>query len=255
MPYYLISEIIAPVFEMLAIATLLVGGITGVVDWPVVALAVALISFVNSVFSAGALFMADLESQAYRFRGVLQMLLLMPLELVLSPDHVVGADQGHVAVPAGRQGVAQVRAERPRGASVSALRSTRTKEEVLLLLVSLGAAGVVVTSLVRDAPSAPEEWALVWVAASLSLVALFAFWFAGAARRSLEDALRREQDLMKRVLAAVPEGMLVVGDGRVLAVNRRLRDLVGYERDELVGATAPFAFWPPEHRHEIEHCT
>ena len=83
MPYYLISEIIAPVFEVLAIVTLVVGGITGVVDWPVVVLAVALISFVNSIFSAGALFMADLESQAYRLQGVVRMLLLMPLELLL----------------------------------------------------------------------------------------------------------------------------------------------------------------------------
>ncbi len=44
----------------------------------------------------------------------------------------------------------------------------------------------------------------------------------------------------------------MVDAGRVVSVNRRLCDLLGLERPELVGTTAPFPFWPPEHRHELE---
>lgn len=83
MPYYLLSEIVAPVFEVLAVATLAVGAAAGLVDWNVFLLVLLLISLVNSVLSAGALLMADLESPAYRLAGVVRLLALMPLELLV----------------------------------------------------------------------------------------------------------------------------------------------------------------------------
>jgi cellulose synthase/poly-beta-1,6-N-acetylglucosamine synthase-like glycosyltransferase len=83
MPYYLLSEIVAPFFEVLAIATLVAGAVAGLMDWSVFALVLLLMSLLNSTLSTGALFMADLESPAYRLRGVLKLLALMPFELLV----------------------------------------------------------------------------------------------------------------------------------------------------------------------------
>ncbi|HEU5264634.1 MAG TPA: glycosyltransferase family 2 protein, partial [Gaiellaceae bacterium] len=58
MPFYLASEIVAPAFELLAVATLAVGAALGLVDWWVFAAVVLLISLVNSCLSAASLLMA-----------------------------------------------------------------------------------------------------------------------------------------------------------------------------------------------------
>jgi cellulose synthase/poly-beta-1,6-N-acetylglucosamine synthase-like glycosyltransferase len=81
MPFYLLSEIVAPVFELLAVATLLGGAMAGLVNWWHFALGTLLIAFVNSVFSTGALAMTDHHQRVYRGRGILKLLMLMPLEL------------------------------------------------------------------------------------------------------------------------------------------------------------------------------
>ena len=100
MPFYLLSEIVAPLFEILAIATLLAGAVAGLVDWQLFAIVTLLVSLANSVFSAGALVMVDQQERVYRPRGLLRLLALMPVELlVYRADHGVGADQGHLAVP------------------------------------------------------------------------------------------------------------------------------------------------------------
>ena len=83
MPFYFLSEIVAPVFELLAVATLVGGAITGLVDWRLAALVTLLISVVNSVFSTGALLMVDQQERVYRMRGILRLLALMPLEMLV----------------------------------------------------------------------------------------------------------------------------------------------------------------------------
>jgi poly-beta-1,6-N-acetyl-D-glucosamine synthase len=81
MPFYLLSEIVAPVFELVAVATLLGGAIAGLVDWRLFALVTLLITVVNSVFSTGALAMTDHHQRVYQGRGIVKLLALMPLEL------------------------------------------------------------------------------------------------------------------------------------------------------------------------------
>ena len=83
MPFYLLSEIVAPVFELMAIATLLVGAAAGLVDWWHLAFVSLAITLVNSLFNAGALLMADLQAPVYRKRGIVRLFALMPLELVV----------------------------------------------------------------------------------------------------------------------------------------------------------------------------
>jgi PAS domain S-box-containing protein len=124
----------------------------------------------------------------------------------------------------------------------------RTKEEAVLVAVAGGAAAVAVTWILRSQPTSILAWTMTATALGLALSAAFAFWFAGAVRR----LLAHETDALRNVVSALPDGLLVVENGRVLSVNRRLCDLLGYERDELVGAEEPFPFWPPECRHEHE---
>ena len=115
------------------------------------------------------------------------------------------------------------------------------------------AAAVVAVLSVRDA--APAEvglWIATATALALALAALFALWLAGHARRVVDETLFGEWDAARTLLSAIPDGLLVVDEGRVRSVNRRLCELVGFEREELLGTTAPLPFWPPEHHHEIE---
>jgi cellulose synthase/poly-beta-1,6-N-acetylglucosamine synthase-like glycosyltransferase len=83
MPFYLVSEIVAPAFELLAIATLAVGAALGLVDWSLFALVFLLISLVNSCLSVASLLMAERQSHVYRPTGLVRLLALMPVELVL----------------------------------------------------------------------------------------------------------------------------------------------------------------------------
>ena len=130
--------------------------------------------------------------------------------------------------------------------------TVRTKEEALLLGVAASAAVVAVVS-VRDAePPRIGLWVATATALGLALAALFALWLAGHARRVVDETLFGEWDAARALLSAVPDGLLVLDEGQVRSVNRRLCELLGFEREELLGMTAPLPFWPPEHRHEIE---
>jgi biofilm PGA synthesis N-glycosyltransferase PgaC len=81
MPFYLLSEIVAPVFELAAVVTLCAGAAAGVVDWRLCAAVTLLITVLNSVFSTAALLMVDQHGPVYRRRGLARLLVLMPLEL------------------------------------------------------------------------------------------------------------------------------------------------------------------------------
>ena len=83
MPFYLVSEIVAPVFELLAITLLVVGTVSGHVEWWQFAGVTLAITLVNSVFNAGALLMVDLQARVYNKRALARLFVLMPLELVV----------------------------------------------------------------------------------------------------------------------------------------------------------------------------
>jgi len=57
---------------------------------------------------------------------------------------------------------------------------------------------------------------------------------------------------VRSLLAAFPEAVLVVQNGAIVAVNRRLCTLLDADRETLVGTSFPFRYWPPEYRHEHE---
>lgn len=132
------------------------------------------------------------------------------------------------------------------------LRATRTKEDVLFLGIAVAGAAVAFVSLRDAAPVEMELWLSTATALGLALAALFALWLGGQARRVLDETLFGEWDAARSLLSAIPDGLLVLDGGRVSSVNRRLCELLGFEREELLGASAPLPFWPPEHRHELE---
>ncbi len=130
--------------------------------------------------------------------------------------------------------------------------SRRPKEEYLLLVVAAAAAATAAVPAVDEIPARPAMWAATAVALALAFATVFAFWFAGAVRASSWREEARENDAVRSVLAAIPDGLLVVDDDRIVTANRALGELLGHDAADLAGARAPFPFWPPEHRHEIE---
>ena len=128
----------------------------------------------------------------------------------------------------------------------------RGVEDLLLLLVAMAAAGVAVLAVLEAAPSDLVLWVATASALALALTATFVLLLGGVARRAADDAVDGEWDTARALLSALPDGLLVVAGGRIRSVNRGLCDQLGFDRGALLGAEAPFPFWPPEHRHEID---
>jgi len=83
MPFYLLSEILAPLFEVATVATIVAGAAAGLIDWRLCAWATLLITFANGVFSAAAVLAVEIQSRTYRSSASARLLLLGPLELFL----------------------------------------------------------------------------------------------------------------------------------------------------------------------------
>lgn len=58
--------------------------------------------------------------------------------------------------------------------------------------------------------------------------------------------LRAERDHARSILEAVSAGYVVSIGGRIIDVNDAFCAMIGFARDELVGAEMPWPFWPPE---------
>jgi poly-beta-1,6-N-acetyl-D-glucosamine synthase len=90
-PFYLLTEVLAPVFEVLGIVSFAVAVALGLFDVSVFVLMVCAIAFVNAALTACAIFLDDLQSRTYRRRDLVRMLLLAPLDLVLYRPIIVWA--------------------------------------------------------------------------------------------------------------------------------------------------------------------
>lgn len=130
-------------------------------------------------------------------------------------------------------------------------RVARAKDHALLLAISVSGVVLAVLSLHEAAPSDLEVRMATATALTLGLAAAFALWLRARCRVAAER-LHGEWDAARTLLAAIPDGLFVIHDGDIRSVNRPLCELVGFDEDELLGATVPYPFWPPEHRHEIE---
>ncbi|THF64293.1 PAS domain S-box protein [Pseudothauera rhizosphaerae] len=66
-------------------------------------------------------------------------------------------------------------------------------------------------------------------------------------RKAAEDALRAESAFRKAMEESVLTGLRAIDlSGRIIYVNSAFCRMVGFSQDELVGAEAPFPYWPTE---------
>ena len=252
-PFYLLSEIVAPLFEVLAVVTLVAGATTGLVDWWEFAVLTLAITFGNSALTTGALLMQDLEGRTYRLSRVMRFFALMPLELlVYRPIMALGAGQGHVAVPPRGQG---------HGTSSSAT-SGRARRERAARGADEGGAPAPRSSRggrrrrgrLRPGGGSAIRSGSGWRPRRRSALALTAPVRLLVRRRGPQAPSRSRSTASgtppARSSPRSPTASCSSRDGEICSVNRSLCELLGFERDELLGTRAPFPFWPPEHRHE-----
>jgi biofilm PGA synthesis N-glycosyltransferase PgaC len=82
-PFYLLTEVLAPLFELLGIVALVGAIALGLFQPLTFAAMVAAIAFVNAALTASAIFFEDMQSRSYRKRDLLVLLLYTPLDFVV----------------------------------------------------------------------------------------------------------------------------------------------------------------------------
>jgi cellulose synthase/poly-beta-1,6-N-acetylglucosamine synthase-like glycosyltransferase len=90
-PFYLITEVLAPAFELLAIVLFPIAVALGVFDPVVFGVMVAAIAFMNAALTASAIYLEDLQGRNYRTRDLVRLLVLAPFDLVLYRPVIVWA--------------------------------------------------------------------------------------------------------------------------------------------------------------------
>jgi cellulose synthase/poly-beta-1,6-N-acetylglucosamine synthase-like glycosyltransferase len=83
LPFYLVTEVIAPVFEVLAVISLPLAFVFGVFDLSGFLVLVGAVACLTGALTAWAILLDDLHSRMYRLRDLAWLLLLAPLDLVL----------------------------------------------------------------------------------------------------------------------------------------------------------------------------
>jgi diguanylate cyclase (GGDEF)-like protein/PAS domain S-box-containing protein len=100
----------------------------------------------------------------------------------------------------------------------------------LVLASGLALAGLVLLALAQSASRTRHALALV-------------------AAREREGEARREagraREHAQTIIAAMAEGYALTADDRLIDVNDALCEMTGFSREELIGAPAPYPFWPP----------
>lgn len=82
-PFYLLTEVLAPAFELLGLVALFGAIALGVFQPMTFAVVVAAIAFTNAALTASAIYFEDMQSRSYRKRDLLVLLLLTPLDFFL----------------------------------------------------------------------------------------------------------------------------------------------------------------------------
>jgi poly-beta-1,6-N-acetyl-D-glucosamine synthase len=90
-PFYWMSEILAPVFELLSLATLVAGSALGLVDWSLFLTVLLFVAFLNGALTAAAVLMDDVQSRTYRLGSLAWLLALAPLDLFIYRPLIVWA--------------------------------------------------------------------------------------------------------------------------------------------------------------------
>jgi len=82
-PFYLLTEVLAPAFELLGLVALGGAIALGLFQPVTFAVMVAAIAFVNAALTASAIYFEDMQSRSYRKRDLAVLLLYTPLDFVV----------------------------------------------------------------------------------------------------------------------------------------------------------------------------
>jgi poly-beta-1,6-N-acetyl-D-glucosamine synthase len=83
MPYYVLGEVLAPIFQVLALLLIPVAIVGGLMAWGDFARIILTVALACGAFTAGAIFMQDRHLRSFRARDLTYMLLLAPCDLFL----------------------------------------------------------------------------------------------------------------------------------------------------------------------------
>jgi hypothetical protein len=81
-PFFLLSEALAPVFEVIGTMTVVLAVALGVFDWQECAAFLGLITFANALLATAGIWLEDASSRDYRVRDIVRLVALGPLELL-----------------------------------------------------------------------------------------------------------------------------------------------------------------------------
>ncbi len=81
-PFYLLTEVLSPAIELLALASLAAAVFLGIFDLEVFLVVVAAMAFVNAALTAGAILLDDLQSRLYRVRDLARLLFWAPFDML-----------------------------------------------------------------------------------------------------------------------------------------------------------------------------
>jgi len=105
MPFYLITEVLAPLFELMTVITLVLAVLFRVFDFTQFLLFLAAISMLNACFSVSALLLQDRMMREVQWRDLLHLVLISPLELILyRPSLTYARFKGTVDYVRGQKG-------------------------------------------------------------------------------------------------------------------------------------------------------
>jgi cellulose synthase/poly-beta-1,6-N-acetylglucosamine synthase-like glycosyltransferase len=82
-PFYLLTEVLAPAFEVLGLLALAGAVVLGLFEPATFVLMVAALAFVNAALTASAVYFEDVQSRSYRKRDLVALLLYTPLDFVV----------------------------------------------------------------------------------------------------------------------------------------------------------------------------
>ena len=90
-PFFILSEVIAPVFELLALLALAASVVLGALDPAQALLTLAALALMNGLMTSAAVLLEDRTSRAYPLGDLVRLILLGPLDLVIYRPFIVWA--------------------------------------------------------------------------------------------------------------------------------------------------------------------
>jgi cellulose synthase/poly-beta-1,6-N-acetylglucosamine synthase-like glycosyltransferase len=82
-PYYVLVEVVAPMFQLLAIATVPAAWLSGIFEWPEFLLMLLAVGLANGVLTNAAVLFHDREARSYPLRDLITLMILGLIDVVV----------------------------------------------------------------------------------------------------------------------------------------------------------------------------